>query len=83
MAADMEDFYALFVVSLDRYSWEEHMCHLSESESGVRIDENDLGRCNIDVPLRKVCAHQNEKIDDVWETKRDTGEQDRIKTHTF
>jgi hypothetical protein len=61
----MEYLYALLIVSLNGNSREEHMSYLAESKSGVRVDKIDLSWRYIDIPLCKVSAHQNEKINDI------------------
>jgi hypothetical protein len=65
MTSDMEDFDTLFIVSLECNPGEKHMSHLSESKCCMRIDEIYFGWCDIDIPLRKVGAHEYKQIDDV------------------
>ena len=73
----MEYFNELKIVPLQRRSREEHVRHFSEGKCGVRLQEFNVRGRYIDVPFCKICVHQYEKIDDIGEAERQTGEQDR------
>lgn len=48
------------------------MCDLSEGQCCVGLNEVYIGRNDINVPFCEVSMHQDEQIDDVRETERDT-----------
>ena len=79
----MEYLDRLEVVSLKSCPWEKHVRDFSESQGGVRMQELDACRTNIDVPLGEIRVGQNQQIHDVGETERDGRQEDREEAHTF
>ena len=65
VASHVEELDALFVVSLDRSATEKHVSHFSKSEGGVGLSEQNVGGDDVNVPLSKIGAEQDQQMDDV------------------
>ena len=61
----MKAFDALLVVPLNGGTREEHVCHFSKSQSGVRLQELNARWSNVGVPFCKVCMDQYKQIYDI------------------
>ena len=54
LVADVEHFHELEVITLQGAPGEEHVRYLAERERGMRLQEFDIGGCDVDVPLGEV-----------------------------
>ena len=62
---DVEELYTLFIVSLDCSATKKHVSHFSKSEGCVRLSKQNVSRDNVNIPLSKICAEQDQQMDDV------------------
>lgn len=79
----MKNLYTLLVISLQSSSGEEHVRDFTKSKSSMWKEELNISWDNVDIPFGEVSMSQNQKINDVWKTQRNTWKQDRKEAHSF